>query len=103
MLLLKQQSAEQKVLRICISGLASPLWGYDGRVALHDQITSYDQSLLKFLIALKALIRDAYAVCMLTIPTSIFEVSMDLQMSVCFNMGLLMLIFSYQNADIGYY
>ena len=72
---LKQQIGEQKILRICISSLASPLWACDGKVVLHDPVTSCDQSLLKFLIALRALIRDAYAVCMLTIPTSIFEVS----------------------------
>ncbi|RDD38973.1 Elongator complex protein 4 [Trichoplax sp. H2] len=68
-----QLNHDQKVLRICVSGLASPLWGCDGRVVLHDNPEIYDQSLLKFLIALKALLRDSYAVCMLTIPVSVFE------------------------------
>ncbi|XP_062513143.1 elongator complex protein 4-like [Corticium candelabrum] len=55
---------ERKVLRIVIEALGSPLWGEDDE--------QY-HSLAKFLFYLKGLLRMAYAVALITIPTHLMQ------------------------------
>uniref|UniRef100_A0A1B0AUW4 Elongator complex protein 4 n=1 Tax=Glossina palpalis gambiensis TaxID=67801 RepID=A0A1B0AUW4_9MUSC len=53
-----EENPGKKLLRLCISSLASPLW-YEDR---------FQQDLLKFLTILRAIIHNTAAVCLITIP-----------------------------------
>ncbi|XP_074660622.1 elongator complex protein 4-like [Tubulanus polymorphus] len=63
-----KQSTERNILRIGVHSLGSPLWGETSHGG-----GSYDASLPQFLLALRGLMRTAFAVCVLTIPTHIFQ------------------------------
>ncbi|KAI9576684.1 hypothetical protein GQX74_010666 [Glossina fuscipes] len=54
-----KENPGKKLLRLCISSLALPLW-YDDR---------FQQDLLKFLALLRAIIHNTTTVCLVTIPT----------------------------------
>lgn len=55
------------VLRISLQSLHSPLW------KVTESTETYDPSLARFLIRLRALLRTSFACCMVTIPTHLFE------------------------------
>lgn len=55
-----------------IHSLGSPLWGEHGGVSSLG--SGYDSALPRFLIGLRALMRSAYAVCLLTVPSHLFQV-----------------------------
>ncbi|XP_072047383.1 elongator complex protein 4-like [Amphiura filiformis] len=62
------QAKERTVLRIAIHSLGSALWGDE---PLSDRQTG--TSLCQFLHALRALLRNSLAVCVITIPTHVFQ------------------------------
>ncbi|XP_013389796.1 elongator complex protein 4 [Lingula anatina] len=64
----KQPQQQRNILRIAIHSLGSPLWG-EGEV----NPDSYDPSLPRFLYGLRALLRSAFASCLITVPTYIFN------------------------------
>lgn len=59
----------RNVLRIAIYSLGSPLWGENGGLTRDD---GYDPSLPRFLLGLRAILRTAFAVCVLTVPSHLF-------------------------------
>lgn len=63
------QTEKRNILRIAIHSLGSPLWGENGGVAEDDH---YDPSLPRFLLALRAILRSAFAACVITMPTHLF-------------------------------
>jgi elongator complex protein 4 len=62
-------SEKRNILRIAIHSLGSPLWGENGGITPSDD---YNPALLRFLLGLRALMRSAYAACVITIPTHLF-------------------------------
>lgn len=58
-----KSTASKNVMRIMLRALASPLWWSN----------NYCNDLCLFLIALRALVRNSLSVCMVTIPTHLFE------------------------------
>lgn len=62
-------SEKRNILRIAIHSLGSPLWGENGGITPTDD---YNPALLRFLLGLRALMRSAYAACVITIPTHLF-------------------------------
>ncbi|KAL3841951.1 hypothetical protein ACJMK2_020028 [Sinanodonta woodiana] len=63
------QQEKRNILRIAIHSLGSPLWGENGGL---NQNGNYDPSLPRFLLALRVLMRSAFAVCVITMPTHLF-------------------------------
>lgn len=61
-------SGKRNILRIGVHSLGSPLWGESG--VRTDG--SRDPSLPRFLYALRSIMRSAYAVCVLTVPSHLF-------------------------------
>lgn len=61
----KTESTEicKNILRISISSVGSPSWFEDGII----------EDLLKFLVILKSLVKNTLSVCLLTMPTHLFE------------------------------
>lgn len=57
---------QRNILRIALHSLGSPQWGYNMK-------TADIPSLCRFMYALRALMRTAYAVCMVTVPAHIFQ------------------------------
>lgn len=55
-----------------IHSLGSPLWGENGGLTVDDH---YDPTLPRFLLALRAILRGAFAACIITMPTHLFCVS----------------------------
>lgn len=55
-----------------IHSLGSPLWGDGG--SLHNHGEDNQVSLLQFLLALRATLRTAFSVCLLTVPSHLFQV-----------------------------
>ncbi|XP_041367597.1 elongator complex protein 4-like [Gigantopelta aegis] len=64
------KSDKRNILRIVLRSLGSPLWGECGVASPQDQ---YDPSLLKFLLVLRSLLRSAYATCLITMPSHLFQ------------------------------
>lgn len=60
---------KRNVLRIAIHSLGSPLWGENGGLKANED---YDPSLPRFLLGLRAVLRTAFAACMLTVPSHLF-------------------------------
>ncbi|CAH1787088.1 unnamed protein product [Owenia fusiformis] len=60
---------EKHVMRIGIQSLGSPQW----RETRLGSETSADKSMLKFLYALRSLVRSSFATCVLTVPTQLFQ------------------------------
>lgn len=60
---------KRNILRVAIQSLGSPLWGENGGVKASGD---YDAALVRFLLGLRAVLRSAYAACVLTIPTHLF-------------------------------
>lgn len=58
-----------------VHSLGSPLWDECGGLASNQE--DLDYSLPRFLLALRVLMRSAFAVCMITIPTHLFQVWAD--------------------------
>ncbi len=58
-----------------IHSLGSPQWGETGGT-MPGQVT-FDPKLTRFLLALRALLRQAFAVCAITMPTHLFHVSLQ--------------------------
>lgn len=59
------ETSKEKILRIAIHAVASRLW-------LCDTADSSHRDLFKFLYCLKALLRNSYAVCLITTPVNTF-------------------------------
>lgn len=59
-------------LKIGIHSLGSPLWGESG--GKRSDRDGFDPSLSLFLIGLRGILRSAFAVAMITLPTSLFHV-----------------------------
>jgi len=66
-----QGNAKRNILRIGIHSLGSPLWGENGGIKTSDN--SFDPSLTQFFLALRAKLRSALAVAMVTVPTHLFH------------------------------
>jgi len=60
---------KRNILRIALHSVGSPLWGENGGLTADNE---YDPSLAKFLIGLRATLRSAFAVCVVTVPTHLF-------------------------------
>lgn len=60
---------KRNILRIALHSVGSPLWGESGGLT---QDESYDPSLPRFLLGLRALLRSAYATCVITVPSHLF-------------------------------
>ncbi|KAH9499954.1 Elongator subunit elp4 [Bulinus truncatus] len=65
-----QQTETRNILRIGIQSIGSPLWGEMG--GLKPDGTN-DPSLSLFLIALRGVLRSAFAVAMITLPAHLFH------------------------------
>ncbi|KAK7098950.1 elongator complex protein 4-like [Littorina saxatilis] len=65
------KSGQHNILRIAIHSLGSPLWGDGG--SLHNHGEDNQVSLLQFLLALRATLRTAFSVCLLTVPSHLFQ------------------------------
>lgn len=63
------QLGNRTILRIVLHGLGSPLWGDE-----HCRPDTINPSLTQFLFQLRAVMRSALAVCLITIPTHLFQV-----------------------------
>ncbi|XP_071809382.1 elongator complex protein 4-like [Asterias amurensis] len=68
--LLERQTKDRNILRIAIDSLGSPLWGEEQAVNQHDRHQGAE--LCQFLHALRALLRNSLAVCVVTMPTHLF-------------------------------
>jgi len=69
-------SGPTNILRIGLHSLGSPLWHPQHQGAsssAHHQGGSERQALLRFLLHLRSLLRASYSVCVLTIPSHLFE------------------------------
>ncbi|CAH0553131.1 unnamed protein product [Brassicogethes aeneus] len=72
---LKDNPSKKSILRIGIHSLGSPMW-LPYRKALHSIDSSRDLDM--FIFCLRALVRSAYAVAVITIPTHLYhEVSLE--------------------------
>ncbi|CAH1285118.1 unnamed protein product [Diabrotica balteata] len=72
---LKDSPEKRTVLRIGVHSLGSPMW-LPHRKSLHSIDSTRD--LDKFIFCLRALVRSAYAVAVVTIPTHLYhEISLD--------------------------
>nr|CAI5821460.1 unnamed protein product [Callosobruchus analis]CAI5830559.1 unnamed protein product [Callosobruchus analis] len=72
---LKDSPEKRSILRIGIHSLGSPMW-LPHRKSLHSIDSTRD--LDKFIFCLRALVRSAYAVAMITVPTHLYhEISLD--------------------------
>lgn len=72
---LKDSADRRTVLRIGIHSLGSPMW-LPHRKSLHSIETTRDLDM--FIFCLRALVRSAYAVAVVTVPTHLYhEVSLD--------------------------
>ncbi|XP_068673027.1 elongator complex protein 4-like isoform X2 [Montipora foliosa] len=58
------------ILRIVLHGLGSPLWGEENSTP-----SAINTTLTRFLFQLRALMRSAFAVCLITAPTHLFQES----------------------------
>ncbi|XP_011412257.4 elongator complex protein 4 [Magallana gigas] len=67
-----EQTDKRSILRIAVHSLGSPLWDECGGLASNQE--DLDYSLPRFLLALRVLMRSAFAVCMITIPTHLFQI-----------------------------
>ncbi|GFO07212.1 elongator complex protein 4-like [Plakobranchus ocellatus] len=67
-----QQREKRSILRIAIQSLGSPLWG-ENCGASSDEGGASGFSLTMFLIALRGLLRSAFATALITIPTHLFQ------------------------------
>ncbi|XP_059157770.1 elongator complex protein 4-like [Physella acuta] len=66
-----QQVEKRRILRIGIHSLGSPLWGESG--GKRSDKDGFDPSLSLFLIGLRGILRSAFAVAMITLPTTLFH------------------------------
>ncbi|XP_005105912.1 elongator complex protein 4 [Aplysia californica] len=66
-----QKTAKRSILRLGIHNLGSPLWGENG--GLNPSGDGHDPSLTQFFLALRAMLRSALAVAMVTVPTHLFH------------------------------
>ncbi|XP_033753392.1 elongator complex protein 4-like [Pecten maximus] len=62
---------KRNILRIGIHSLGSPQWGENG--GFRDNHEDFEYSLPRFLLALRSVLRTAFAVCMVTVPTHLFQ------------------------------
>ncbi|XP_070549538.1 elongator complex protein 4-like isoform X1 [Ptychodera flava] len=65
------EAKDKNILRIAISSIGSPLWGEEGGVIPGTAKT--DHSLPRFLHALRSILRSSLSVCLITIPTHLFQ------------------------------
>lgn len=63
------QMDKRNILRIALHSIGSPLWGENGGLTSTE---TYDPALLRFLLGLRAILRTAYASCLITIPSHLF-------------------------------
>ncbi|KAK7481505.1 hypothetical protein BaRGS_00027267 [Batillaria attramentaria] len=61
----------RNVLRIVVQGLGSGMWGENG--GAHYRTEERDASLHRLLLALRATLRTAFAVCLITVPMYLFQ------------------------------
>ncbi|CAI9740666.1 complex 4-like [Octopus vulgaris] len=69
----QDQPEKHNVLRIAIPSLGSPLWGNLKTSESDGLLSIVDTDLLRFLLALRAILRSSFAVCMVTVPSLIME------------------------------
>ncbi|XP_052832796.1 elongator complex protein 4 [Octopus bimaculoides] len=69
----QDQPEKHNVLRIAIPSLGSPLWGNLKTSESDGLLSVVDTDLLRFLLALRAILRSSFAVCMVTVPSLIME------------------------------
>ncbi|XP_050410770.1 elongator complex protein 4 [Patella vulgata] len=69
--LTKDKVDKRNILKIAIHSLGSPMWGENSGLKLDG--TGHDPSLPRFLLGLRALLRSSFAVCLLTVPTHLFQ------------------------------
>ncbi|XP_021349434.1 elongator complex protein 4-like [Mizuhopecten yessoensis] len=62
---------KRNILRIGIHSLGSPQWGENGGFCENHE--DLDYSLPRFLLALRSILRTAFGVCIITIPTHLFK------------------------------
>ncbi|XP_055996297.1 elongator complex protein 4-like isoform X3 [Ostrea edulis] len=67
-----EQTDKRNILRIGVHSLGSPQWDECGGLAINRE--DIDYSLPRFLLALRVLMRSAFAVCIVTMPTHLFEI-----------------------------
>lgn len=60
---------KRNILRIAVFSIGSPLWSEQTEGLSHQK-----SDLAIFLCFLRSLLRSAYAVCMLTVPSHLFQV-----------------------------
>ncbi|EDO39802.1 predicted protein [Nematostella vectensis] len=64
-----KQQQQKSILRLALHGLGSQLWGEA------CSATDFTTGLPRFLYCLRAQLRSSFAVCMVTMPTHVFQVS----------------------------
>ena len=69
-LILFSQLENRTILRIVLHGLGSPLWGEEQHFG-----NEISPTLTRFLFQLRATLRSALAVCFVTVPTQLFQVT----------------------------
>ncbi|XP_078335032.1 elongator complex protein 4-like isoform X1 [Crassostrea virginica] len=67
-----QHTDRRNILRIAVHSLGSPQWDECGGLDHSHEDTDF--SLPRFLLALRVLMRSAFAVCLITIPTHLFQI-----------------------------
>ncbi|XP_062599943.1 elongator complex protein 4-like [Saccostrea cucullata] len=67
-----EQTDKRNILQIGIHSLGSPQWDECGGLAAN--LEDIDYSLPRFLLALRVLMRSAFATCMITMPTHLFQI-----------------------------
>ena len=69
-LILFPQLENRTILRIVLHGLGSPLWGEEQHFG-----NEISPTLTRFLFQLRATLRSALAVCFVTVPIQLFQVT----------------------------
>ncbi|XP_061195108.1 elongator complex protein 4-like [Saccostrea echinata] len=67
-----EQTDKRNILQIGVHSLGSPQWDECGGLAANQE--DIDYSLPRFLLALRVLMRSAFATCMITMPTHLFQI-----------------------------
>ncbi|KAL4224876.1 Elongator subunit elp4 [Mactra antiquata] len=63
------QVEKRNILRLALHSIGSPMWGEKGGLTENEM---YSPALPRFLVGLKAILRTAYACCVITVPAHLF-------------------------------